>query len=188
MKVTPILMLASLTLVPLSGESYERQRLTTIFTGKDTESARPFYEDIEVKNEQMKSAVERARDLTFNPKALAYRPKRDLSTQAFFPVRTEAMRPAAPQVKQVDRLAQPIFVIGMDRLSLQWLRRNLAALQEIKAIGLVVEASDYQRFALLQKRASKLGIELNINSGEALAAGYDITTYPTLLIGVNHAR
>jgi len=174
--------------LPLSALAMERQALEIIYTGPDTESAAPFFAEIEIKNQEMGRAVERSKSLMARQTRTVSRPMRVTGAEGFFPIQTTLLKLAKPQIKRVRKLDKPIFVIGMDRVSLTWLKGNMAAIQEIKAMGVVIEAKDFRRFSMLQSQAAKLGVEITAISGDALAQGYGISTYPTLLIGARHGR
>jgi integrating conjugative element protein (TIGR03765 family) len=74
---------------------------------------------------------------------------------------------------------QPLFLIGSDPASLTWLASNQSRLQQIHAVGLLVQAeteADVERV-----RQAARGLSLIPASGEAVAEALSITHYPVLI-------
>ena len=103
-----------------------------------------------------------------------------------FPIHTPSMRVSPPnsahsrQLQPLQRLPGPLFLIGSDRLSQQWLIQHRDRLIALGAIGFLIEAeslADYQAVLALA------GAELVIvpSSAEQLAKVLDLQTYPLLL-------
>lgn len=104
------------------------------------------------------------------------------------PVRSPGLQPGVladtrlkPQVQA--RLAQgnppPFFLVGSDELSLRWLAANAKTLNEIGAVGLLVQADtqeDVRRVA-----AAARGLSVTPGSGSDLARVLGIRHYPVLI-------
>ena len=98
------------------------------------------------------------------------------------PLSTSRLQVGPPQMKAILGLVTPIFVMGMDDLSLNWFDRAADGLIEIGARGMVVEASRLTDWQTLKEKARNAGIDLMLLEGDALAEGYGISTYPIVLM------
>ena len=101
-----------------------------------------------------------------------------------FPVRTPEWTPGPVAAVAVDlRLPQPVFLIGSDPLSQQWLRRHQIRLAQAHAFGFVVNVATVEEFRALQALAGS-GVPLTPASGsdlvEALPA-VKLAHYPVLI-------
>ena len=104
------------------------------------------------------------------------------------PVRSPGLQPGVLVVTQLRpevqaRLAQgnppPFFLVGSDELSLRWLAANAKTLNEIGAVGLLVQADtqeDVRRVA-----AAARGLSITPGSGSDLARVLGIRHYPVLI-------
>lgn len=102
---------------------------------------------------------------------------RAIAERDLFPITTQ-MTVASPQRKHVLGLTAPLFVIGMDSVSLRWLEQEFARLKARGALGIVVEAPDFDQFQALRARLLAEGVWLDVGKGDAIARGYQIDTYP----------
>lgn len=73
----------------------------------------------------------------------------------------------------------PVFLIGDDARSRDWLRRRLNQLRALDAIGLVVQVETPQALAAL--RALAPGLTLAPVSGDELAQRLNVRHYPVLI-------
>lgn len=107
-----------------------------------------------------------------NPESLASR---------IFPVHTLEMTPGEAQVRTVDfpQLPRPIFLIGTDDRSRNWLLRYRGRLEEVQAIGLVVEAGSEQDFLSIKEIAG--GLEMASAPASGLPKRLDLRHYPILI-------
>lgn len=100
-----------------------------------------------------------------------------------FPVRSPSLTPGrlsiARRVALRMALPNPVFLIGSDDFSKQWLLRHRDRLARIGASGLVVNVSDLEAFRHLKSLA--LGVPLAPASGEDLAKLLKLTRYPVLI-------
>jgi integrating conjugative element protein (TIGR03765 family) len=74
---------------------------------------------------------------------------------------------------------EPLCLIGDDPLSRSWLKTHLATLQQLHAVGLIVEARSYAAVQTL--RALTPGLVLVPASGNDIARRLDLHHYPVLI-------
>ncbi|MGV6989219.1 integrating conjugative element protein [Testudinibacter sp. P80/BLE/0925] len=74
---------------------------------------------------------------------------------------------------------EPLFLLGSDGYSQQWLHKNKVRLLELNATGLVVNVSSFDE--LLQLRAIAPELPLLPVSADDLAKRLNLSTYPALL-------
>ncbi|MFG0410041.1 integrating conjugative element protein [Pseudomonas sp. FYR_11] len=96
------------------------------------------------------------------------------------PVRTTVLSPGAVASRRQATPGMPaLFLIGDDAMSRAWLQRRLPALQQLKAVGLVVRVksvSDLERL-----RALAPGVSLYPASADDLAQRLKLSHYPVLI-------
>jgi len=143
-----------------------------------TISAAPYLRHIERAEAKRDDAINDAQAL-LNAANIDPQP---VSLEAFFPFRSELLKPAMPSQRQIDQLISPLFVIGMDAASLRWLEDSFEQLKAMGAQGLVVQAESFSDFDALQRRALARGIMIDVAPGDALAEGFGIHSYPVLLV------
>lgn len=73
----------------------------------------------------------------------------------------------------------PLFLVGQDPASLEWLAQHAQRLQELGASGLAVEVADAQ--ALRRIQASAPGLEIWPVSGDDIAERLELQYYPVLI-------
>jgi len=110
-------------------------------------------------------------------------PAQPVSLAAFFPIQSQRLRPGSPSRKRIAQLPVPIFVIGMDAASLSWLEASFEELRALGAQGVVVEAANFDDYDTLRRQTLSRGVVLDVTPGDAIAEGFGISTYPTLLVG-----
>lgn len=97
-----------------------------------------------------------------------------------FPVTTASMRPgrlqATQQLRTAGWLAAPMFIVGDDPQSKQWLTANRERLQRSGASGLVVNVVSIEAFRAL--RAHAPDVPMAPGSAEALARQANLFVYP----------
>lgn len=83
----------------------------------------------------------------------------------------------------LTRLAQgnprPFFLIGSDAISLQWLASHRDVLEDLGAVGMLIQAeteNDVRRVADVAQ-----GLSITLGSGSDLAAALGINRYPVLI-------
>ncbi len=109
--------------------------------------------------------------------------KLPITMSSMFPIRTENMGPGDPHTLEHKNIYIPFFIIGMDRGSIGWLQNNYKALSNMKANGIVVEASSFTDWTELKHEALQNGVMLTLLPGDGLADMYGISTYPVLVRG-----
>ena len=101
------------------------------------------------------------------------------------PVQTPSMTPGQVASRSLPALqgkmvgARPLFLIGADQWSLQWLQQNQAQLSELQAVGMVVEVERDSDLQILRQAAGSL--PLMPASAEALARELGLQHYPVLI-------
>lgn len=183
MKKSILISLFCLSFLCLSQSLYAEhhsQPKEIIYVGKNVIPAQVFYSDItEIEPEDNIDAVPNATDMLSNYPV----PSRPVSISSFFPLETERLSLSNPRRVEIENLFVPIFVIGMDKHSINWLMSSIDELSKSSAQGVVVQADSYERFLKLQNYARKNGIYLNVSPGDSIAQAYGITTYPALMVG-----
>ncbi|RTY78642.1 integrating conjugative element protein [Pseudomonas veronii] len=73
----------------------------------------------------------------------------------------------------------PLFMVGQDSASLEWLSQHAQALQDLSASGLAVEVADAQ--ALRRIQAAAPGLIIWPVSGDDIAERLELEHYPVLI-------
>jgi integrating conjugative element protein (TIGR03765 family) len=99
-----------------------------------------------------------------------------------FPVVSEKLKvgrltPDQAKDLKFEMISQPIFMIGYDRISMDWLKANRGHLAKNKAIGLVVNVRNLAQMEELQAIAGKK-VVLQPTPGDSLAEHLKISNYP----------
>lgn len=165
-----------LALFVFSGATWADVRLgqqepVVVYEGRSTISAGPFYRRIQGHDRKGGSTVT-------TPGAAA-----DLALEDRLPLTTDQMSVGQPQMKTVPGLITPLFIMGMDEVSLTWFSEAAQGLVDIGARGIVVQAPSTSTWLDLQGKARAAGIDLMLLEGASIARGYGITTYPIVLMG-----
>lgn len=111
-----------------------------------------------------------------------YSPRqRPYGEQDMLPVNSQHLSPGRVNPKPLDlpRGFTPIFLIGDDSLSKQWLVQRLDTLRELGAVGLVVQVDDESSLQRLRSVAN--GLELRPVSGDAIGQRLELQHYPVLI-------
>ena len=148
-----------------------QQQPTVVYEGSSTISAGPYYQRLSAGRSRSGSDVS-------IPEGMG-----NLALEDRLPLPTGSLRVGQPQMKAVPGLITPLFIMGMDEVSLTWFRQAADGLVDIGARGIVVQASSKSAWLDLQGRAQAAGIDLILLQGDAIARGYGINTYPTVLMG-----
>lgn len=109
-------------------------------------------------------------------------PPRDIRFSVGFPVRTAHLSPGQMLTTPVPlhKGQQPLFVIGNDDLSLDWVEANKPYLLEIGARGFVVSVENEQDWVQLQEWLAPLDVKAV--TGDAFNEVFGLTHYPFLLL------
>jgi integrating conjugative element protein (TIGR03765 family) len=81
--------------------------------------------------------------------------------------------------KALRYLQRPLFLVGADQVSKDWLAEKREQLVRIGAVGLLVEAKDRQEVEAVLKIAE--GLRLVPASADSFATQLGLTHYPILL-------
>ena len=153
-----------------------QQQPTVVYTGPNTVSAQPYYNRIKTTGES--GSVLGAAPPRAGAGVLALA----LALEDRLPLSSTQLVVGQPAIKTVPGLTTPLFVMGMDEVSLNWFGRAAQGLADIGARGLVVQANHVESWRELQHRARDIGIDLMLLDGDSLAQGYSIRTYPVVLM------
>lgn len=100
-----------------------------------------------------------------------------------FPIHTASMSPGRLAANRTValRLAlpNPIFLLGTDPLSHDWLARNRTRLLEIGATGMVIEASSWEALRQIQRVAG--GLPMSAACADELGELLRLSVYPILI-------
>ena len=114
------------------------------------------------------------------------------TTQAFgatnpdiYPIKTPSMSvgPISPNEAQdipPVYLNNPVFIIGYDRVSLNWLEQNLHILEDRQAMGMLVNVETPEQYKRVQEIA-KGRVLIHPLSGEQLSASLKLYHYPAYI-------
>ncbi len=102
--------------------------------------------------------------------------------QTVYPVVPHVLRPGVfNHVIQLEPtpMAPPLFIVGIDHYSIQWLRQNHAYLRSRNAVGLVIHARDNADLLALKELS---GINtLFVIADSSLEEAWHIKTYPVFI-------
>ncbi|ONH50905.1 integrating conjugative element protein, PFL_4695 family [Pseudomonas cedrina] len=99
---------------------------------------------------------------------------------ALLPIRSLSLQPGQVQAKTVDLPGiTALFLIGDDPLSLRWLQQRLPQLQNLGAVGLVVNVESAA--ALRDLRNLAPGVSLTPMVGDDFASRLGLSHYPVLI-------
>ena len=101
--------------------------------------------------------------------------------EALLPIHTPGLSPGPVGSRAVDlsTLQRPLFLVGVDERSLQWLARERQHLAALGAVGLAVEVADLAGWRRLTAAAQ--GLVLLPVSGAELAQRLALSHYPVLI-------
>lgn len=94
------------------------------------------------------------------------------------------------QVFAPSWMATPIFVVGCDAASANWVQLNKARLSDLGAVGVVVDAPDLASFKAMQAQAQAVHLMLSIAQGPWLQERLqraNVDVYPVLIHTNGHA-
>ena len=100
--------------------------------------------------------------------------------EAWLPIESPGLTPGLIQARSHDRpFAQPLFLIGSDMRSRQWLQNHRDQLKEIGAVGMLVQADTLEDLRTIAELAG--GLSILPASGTDIAQALGISHYPVLI-------
>jgi integrating conjugative element protein (TIGR03765 family) len=105
-----------------------------------------------------------------------------VTLEALLPIRTPEMSPGVVRARGPQAAAtgaRPVFLIGTDPLSLEWLAAHRARLIELGAVGMLIEADTVEAVRQVATRAE--GLKILPASGAELARALGVRHYPVLI-------
>lgn len=96
-----------------------------------------------------------------------------------FPVRSALTVGIVEPMKHSYQVTRPIFIVGVDSLSIEWLVANKAHLKTIGAQGIVTNVSSQENMNFLRARAPEL--TLSAVPVDDIARIYGVQHYPVLI-------
>nr|WP_310615723.1 integrating conjugative element protein [Pantoea cypripedii] len=107
-------------------------------------------------------------------------PPASLSLSDMLPVSTPEMSPGAVTARPLNLPGMPpVFVLGDDTFSRQWLQQHAAELSRMQATGMIISVRDEQGLNTLRQLAQ--GVPMVPVSGDDLARRLALTHYPALI-------
>lgn len=97
---------------------------------------------------------------------------------AFSPVRPGPLRAGPPSRLSIPGLTRPVFAVGCDPASLEWMESNAARLRDRGAQGFLVDAPSQAELSHVRAIAARLGLRLEPLPGAAFADAYGARSYP----------
>jgi len=107
------------------------------------------------------------------------------SNPEMYPIRTPSMSVGPISANEAQNipalyLTNPVFIIGYDRVSLNWLEQNLDILAERQAMGMLVNVETPEQYRRVQEIADGR-VLIHPLSGEQLSASIQLYHYPAYL-------
>ena len=143
--------------------------LTVIYDSGDTQPLAPYLEVFEPAD-----GVPRQSPATKLPSLGAADP------EAWLPIQSIGLTPGAVQPRAIHRpFSRPVFLIGADALSRQWLVEHRDRLKSMGAVGMLVQADTLEDL----RRAAQLadGLAILPASATDIAKALGIRHYPVLI-------
>ncbi len=104
------------------------------------------------------------------------------------PIEPTRLTQAEPSVIDVEQLVTPVFIMGSDAQSIDWLQKNGETFRTLGAVGIVAELRDMATWRDIQTLGQRYGLRLHVLNGDAIAEAFNIEHYPVLIQGVNHGE
>ncbi len=102
------------------------------------------------------------------------------------PIEPTRLTRAEPSVMEVEQLMTPVFVMGSDAQSIDWLQTNGETFRALGAVGIVVELRDMATWRAIQSLGQQYGLRLHVLNGDAIAEAFNIDHYPVLIQRAQH--
>lgn len=102
-----------------------------------------------------------------------------------FPIETPLMSPGKFSSRKVHiPLPHPIFIIGSDSNTKDWLKQHIEQLKQLQAVGFLVQAQNQHDLEAMKLIVD--GLTLVPLSGNAIAERFNLPHYPVLLLQDTH--
>ena len=100
--------------------------------------------------------------------------------EAWLPIQSTGLTPGAVQPRDIHRpFSRPVFLIGADALSRQWLVEHRDRLKSIGAVGMLVQAGTREDLRTIARLAD--GLAILPASATDIAEALEIRHYPVLI-------
>ena len=159
------LMVMSFLLVPVIAQA----DLTVIHDSGNTQPIAPFLESF-----QTQDGLPQQNQVPTRPQIGAADPK------AWLPIQSPGLTSGPVQARAHDRpFTRPFFLIGSDSRSRLWLQTHRDRLEEIGAVGMLVQAETIDDLRTIARLAD--GLSILPASGSDIAKALSISHYPVLI-------
>ncbi len=175
MRYSGVILLCTISTAALANELTIRRQPTVVYESQSTVSAWPYYKRLE-RGSQFNNPIDVPEHAGIKPMAEQ------------LPLIPSQLKVGKPDMKIQEGQVIPLFIMGMDTVSLNWFTKAAEGLAEIGARGVVVQADKQHEWQSLQGQANAMGIDLMLLAGDSLAQGYQIDTYPVVIVSPELAR
>ena len=148
------------------------QAKLTVIADHGGEPARPYYAPIATAHVDEKHAYSaRAEAQTHGP----------ITEADLLPVTSDRLTPGHVTARSLDLPGRmtPFFIIGADKLSVNWLKQRGKRLRELHAVGLVVNVKTGTQLKQLRRVGD--GLVLRPVAGDDIAKRLSLSHYPVLI-------
>ncbi len=99
------------------------------------------------------------------------------------PIRTPEMSPGRVTPRAINQpfMTRPLFLIGTDRLSQQWLIQNRARLGELNAAGMIIQADTTEELQAIARISNGYNLQIMPASASDIAQQLGLKHYPVLI-------
>jgi integrating conjugative element protein (TIGR03765 family) len=102
------------------------------------------------------------------------------ASKIYYHISSKELTPGSVEKRTINLpdLPKPIFIIGDDDFSMQWLDKYADALRKAGAIGFIVQLKDFDTYKSIK---DKYRLNLFPKNGDALAKKFQVKHYPVLI-------
>ena len=99
------------------------------------------------------------------------------------PIKTPEMSPGRVTPRAINQpyMTRPLFLIGTDRLSQQWLIQNRIKLSELNAAGMIIQADTTEELQAIARISNGYNLQIMPASATDIAHQLDLKHYPVLI-------
>jgi len=143
--------------------------LTVIYDSGDTQPLAPYLQVFEPADHSPRQSP-----------ALTQPPLGAADPEALLPIKSTGLTPGAVQPRAIHRpFSRPLFLIGADAQSRQWLQVHRERLNSIGAVGMLVQADTLEDLRTIARLAD--GLAILPASATDIAEALEIRHYPVLI-------